>query len=385
VSAPARPHDARLLALAISLGRRNLGLTWPNPSVGAVVVDETGRSPRILAAAATAPGGRPHAEPQALAQAGEGARGATLYVSLEPCSHHGRTPPCSNAVVSAGITRVVSALEDPDPRVTGRGHGRLRDAGLAVVTGTPGAAALRAHRGHFMRVLHGRPYLTVKLAQTPDGFAGRLDGRLLISGEETNARTHLMRARADAVMVGVATVLADDPRLSVRLPGLDARRPVRLVIDSRLATPSSSRLVRGAREQPVWIICTETAARADEFRLADDGVEVIRVGSTAVGRVNLSAALATLAERGLTSIFCEGGPRLAEALAEADLIDELIVITGRRRSGRRASRHLVRIWPAFAWTHRPPAAGNLAATSCNGGKGRFHVHWSRDGCGTRRS
>lgn len=315
------------MALAIALGRRNLGLTWPNPSVGAVIVQERGDGPRIMAAAATATSGRPHAEPQALAESGEGARGATLYVSLEPCSHHGRTPPCSEALIEAGIARVVTALEDPDRRVAGRGHDLLRNAGVAVTTGILGDEAAQAHRGHIMRVTRGRPHLTVKLARTSDGFAGRREGRLLITGEESNTRAHLMRARVDAVMVGVSTVLADDPRLNVRLTGMEGRRPIRIVVDSWLTIPMGCHLVRGAREQPVWIVCTDAAAQANEARLSESGAEIIRAPTDSVGRVNLPAALGTLAERGLTSIFCEGGPRLADALAEADLVDELIVIT----------------------------------------------------------
>lgn len=321
------------MALAIALGRRNLGLTWPNPSVGAVVVQERGDGPRIMAAAATAPGGRPHAEPQALAAAGEGARGATLYVSLEPCSHHGRTPPCSDAVIKAGIARVVTALEDPDRRVAGRGHDLLRNAGVAVTTGILGGEARQAHRGHIMRVTCGRPHLTVKLARTSDGYAGRREGRLLITGEESNARAHLMRAHVDAVMVGISTVLADDPRLNVRLTGMESRRPVRIVIDSRLTIPMWCHLVRDAREQPIWIVCTDAAAQADVARLSESGVEIIRAPADAAGRVDLPAALGTLAERGLTSIFCEGGPRLADALAAADLIDELIVVTAPKALG----------------------------------------------------
>lgn len=253
-------RDERLMRLAIALGERNLGLTWPNPSVGAVVVDDFGDHPVILAQGITQPGGRPHAERMALAAAGERARGATLYVSLEPCSHHGKTSPCADAVVEAGIRRVVSGIEDPDVRVTGQGHQRLRAAGTEVVAGCLAGAAYRAHRGHITRVTKGRPAVTVKLARTTEGFAGSRKGaRLMITGEIANARVHLMRARADAIMVGVGTVLVDDPLLNVRLPGLEARSPIRVVVDSHLRTPPGARIIRTAREVPTWIVATTTA------------------------------------------------------------------------------------------------------------------------------
>ena len=175
------------------------------------------------------------------------ARGATLYVSLEPCAHHGRTPPCVDAIIPAGIARVVTALEDPDPRVSGRGHARLRAAGITVTTGVLADEARRSHRGHIRRIRDGRPATTLKLARTADGFASRLDGpRLMITGEALNARVHLMRAHADAILVGVGTVLADDPLLTVRLPGLEERSPVRVILDSRLRTPPNAQVVTGA-------------------------------------------------------------------------------------------------------------------------------------------
>src|SRR5918997_3947425 len=218
--APAPASDARFMRLALSVGARHLGRTWANPSVGAVLVDQERGT--VLAQRATGEGGRPHAERVALDAAGPAARGATLYVTLEPCSHHGRTPPCADAIVAAGIARVVGALDDPDPRVAGLGYARLRAAGIAVTVGVGAPEAARAHRGHVLRGTEGRPALTLKLAQTADGFAARRSGpRLLITGERANARVHLLRAHADAVMVGVETVNADDPLLTVRLPGLE--------------------------------------------------------------------------------------------------------------------------------------------------------------------
>lgn len=319
--------DRRLMGLALALGRRNLGLTWPNPSVGAVLI----RDGRILSQAVTQPGGRPHAEPIAIAAAGEDARGATLYVSLEPCSHHGRTPPCADAIVAAGIVRVVTALEDANPLVAGRGHAILRAAGLAVTTDVLATEAARDHAGHHRLVREHRPELTLKLARTADGFAARrAGGRLHITGEGANARTHMLRARSDAILVGVATVLADDPRLDVRLPGLEARQPVRIVLDSTLRIDPSSRVVAGASDQPTWIVCTEAAGSAAESRLRESGVEVIRVVQAGDGRVDLAAACSALGARGLTRVLCEAGPTLADALAVAGLVDDMVLVTNTR-------------------------------------------------------
>jgi diaminohydroxyphosphoribosylaminopyrimidine deaminase/5-amino-6-(5-phosphoribosylamino)uracil reductase len=323
------------MQLAIALGRRNLGLTWPNPSVGAVIVDENGDAPVIVAQGATQSGGRPHAERVALAAAGERARGATLYVSLEPCSHHGKTSPCADAVVEAGIARVVSSLQDPDSRVAGHGHARLREAGIEVSVGCLDGEAFRAHRGHITRVTQGRPAVTVKLARTTEGFAGSRQGpRLMITGEVADARVHLMRAHADAVMVGIGTILADDPLLNVRLPGLEARLPVRIVLDSSLRTSLTSRVVTTTRDIPSWIVATTDAPVEAEEALTAQGVEVLRVPSDRNGRVLLPEALRVLGARGLTRVFCEGGPGLADALAQANLIDELVLVTGRSARGR---------------------------------------------------
>jgi diaminohydroxyphosphoribosylaminopyrimidine deaminase/5-amino-6-(5-phosphoribosylamino)uracil reductase len=328
-------QDERFMRLAIALGRRNLGLTWPNPSVGAVIVDESGDAPVILAQGATQPGGRPHAERVALAAAGERARGATLYVSLEPCSHHGKTSPCADAVVEAGVARVVSALQDPDSRVAGYGHARLRDAGIEVSVGCLAREAFRAHRGHIARVTQGRPAVTVKLARTTEGFAGSRQGpRLMITGETANARVHLMRAHADAVMVGIGTILADDPLLNVRLPGLESRSPVRIVLDSGLRIPPTSRVVTTARDIPTWIVATANAPIEAEAALRAQGVEVLRVPSDRNGHVLLPEALQGLGARGLTRVFCEGGPALADALAQANLVDELVLVTGGSARGR---------------------------------------------------
>lgn len=224
--------DEAFMAAAIALGRRELGATAPNPSVGALVV----RDGVIVGRGWTRAGGRPHAETEALRDAGEQARGATLYVSLEPCSHHGVTPPCAIAIVAAGVAQVVSALDDPDPRVAGRGHALLREAGIAVTTGVLSEAALRANLGHILRVTEGRPMVTLKLAETADGFAADAVGRprLMITGPAAGNVVQNMRATHDAIMIGSGTAHADDPRLDVRLPGLAGRRPLRVVLDTRI-------------------------------------------------------------------------------------------------------------------------------------------------------
>lgn len=325
---PGRDLDLALMANALGLGARNLGRTWPNPSVGAVVVRAGPDGPVIVGRGATQAGGRPHAERVALDQAGASARGATLYVTLEPCSHHGRTPPCAEAVVASGVARVVGAVEDPDPRVAGRGHALLRAAGIAVEVGVGAAEAARAHRGHVSRVTRGRPWLTLKLARTADGAAGRRDGaRLLVTGEAANAQVHLARAHHDAVMVGAGTALADDPALTVRLPGLEGRSPVRVVLDTGLRTPPHLGLVRTARLAPTWIVTAASPESEAARVLAEAGARIVPAPRGGDGRLDLREAMRALAGRGLTRVLCEGGPALADALGAAGLVDELVLLT----------------------------------------------------------
>lgn len=329
VSAPATEVDHRFMRLALALGHRNLGRTWPNPSVGAVVVAGAPGSERIVGQGVTAPGGRPHGEPLAVAMAGKAARGATLYVTLEPCSHHGRTPPCTDAILSAGIRRVVTAMEDPDPRVAGSGHARLRAAGIAVDTGVLREEAYRAHIGHVSRIGLGRPSLHLKLARTRDGFAaGAPDKRLQITGAVANGLVHLWRAHADAIMVGIGTVRADDPSLNVRLPGLAARSPVRVVLDSTLRLLPSTHLVRSARDIPTLVVTTSGAPAHARRMLASAGVEILSVDADGAGQIDLDAAMRQLCGYGLSRICSEGGPHLGDALAKADLVDVCTLITG---------------------------------------------------------
>jgi diaminohydroxyphosphoribosylaminopyrimidine deaminase/5-amino-6-(5-phosphoribosylamino)uracil reductase len=324
---PARTShlDERFMDLALALGRRGLGNAWPNPAVGAVVVGEGDGDPVILGRGWTQPGGRPHAEVEALGRAGAKARGATMYVTLEPCSHHGKTPPCADAIVAAGIARVVSAVEDPNPKVAGAGHAQLRASGVAVEVGLRADAARCAHAGHFLRVREGRPHITLKLAVSADGKAG-LAGRkpVQITAEAARARVHRMRAMNDAILIGIGTAVADDPRLTCRLPGLEARSPVRVVLDTALRLPETAALVSTARRTPVWIVAGDAAAEAAARRLRDRGVEVLRCAGT-TGCIDLLAMLRLLADRGITRAMVEGGPTVAASFVAADLVDEAAI------------------------------------------------------------
>jgi diaminohydroxyphosphoribosylaminopyrimidine deaminase/5-amino-6-(5-phosphoribosylamino)uracil reductase len=320
-----REEDRRFMALALALGRRGLGRTWPNPAVGAVIVRRDGGPPRIIARGWTQPGGRPHAEIEALRRAGEAARGADLYVTLEPCSHHGKSPPCADAIIAAGVARVVSALEDPNPAVAGAGHARLRAAGLAVAVGVGDDEARLDHAGHLRRMRDGRPHVALKLAISADGKVGAAGRKpVAITGPEARDRVHLMRAQSDAVMIGIGTALADDPMLTCRLPGMAASSPVRIVLDSGLRLPLGSRLVRSAREVPLWVVAEVQASRSAEDALTGEGVTVLRAPH-AHGRLDLAAGLKLIAARGITRLMVEGGPVLAAALLAADLIDEAVL------------------------------------------------------------
>jgi diaminohydroxyphosphoribosylaminopyrimidine deaminase / 5-amino-6-(5-phosphoribosylamino)uracil reductase len=317
--APGSPDDRRYMDLAFTLGRRGLGRTWPNPAVGAVIVKDG----VIVGRGWTQPGGRPHAEVEALRRAGAAARGATLYVTLEPCSHHGKSPPCADAIIAAGAARVVSALEDPNPEVAGKGHARLRAAGIAVDVGLGAEEARRVHAGHIRRMRDGRPHATLKLAISADGKAGGA-GRhpIAITGDEVRERVHLMRAQSDAIMVGIGTVLADDPLLTCRLSGMAAYSPLRIVLDSALRLPLESRLACSAREVPVWVIGAAAASKTAQQALREQGVDVLRAEA---GERPVAAVLQLIAQRGITRLLVEGGPKLAASLVKADLVDEAVL------------------------------------------------------------
>ncbi len=337
-SAAAGPDvDLRWMAAALNLGSRSLGLAAPNPAVGAILVKDGA----VVGRGATAPGGRPHAERIAIERAGEAARGATLYVTLEPCSHIGVSPPCADAIVEAGVARLVSAMEDPNPLVGGQGHARLRAAGIAVTVGPGAAQARRDHLGHILRVTAGRPCVTLKLAETADGFAsgGAHDARLRITGQIADLRVQVMRSTHEAIMVGVGTALADDPALTVRLPGVDLK-PLRVVLDTHLRLPVRSRLAATARDVPTLVIAGPDAPDEAARRLADFGVAIERVGVGAGGRVDLNQALRALAARGITRVFSEGGPRVAARLIALGLGDEVALITAEKPLSRPGVRAL---------------------------------------------
>ena len=318
--------DQRFMQLAQTLGRRGQGRTWPNPAVGAVVVKDG----VIVGRGWTQPGGRPHAEPEALARAGGVARGATLYVTLEPCSHVGKSPPCADAIIAAGIARVVSAIEDPNPEVAGQGHARLRAAGIVVDIGLGALEAARDHAGHFRRIRDKRPHVILKLAVSSDdkiGASGRKP--VAISGEAARARVHLLRAQCDAVLVGIGTVRADDPLLTCRLPGMEARSPVRVVLDRSLRIPGASRLVHSARETPLWVMTSSLSEAPAAMKLGAAGAQVIRVATTATPPgLDLMAVLHALAEKGITRLLVEGGARVASSFIAAGLVDEVWLLRG---------------------------------------------------------
>jgi len=326
-SRESKAADQRFMQLALTLGRRGQGQTWPNPAVGAVVV----RDGVIVGRGWTQPGGRPHAEPEALRRAGEAARGATLYVTLEPCSHVGKSPPCSDAIVASGIARVVSAIEDPNPEVAGQGHARLRAAGITVDIGLGAFEAARDHAGHFRRVRDKRPHVILKLAVSSDdriAAAGRKP--VAITGEAAKARVHLLRAQCDAILVGIGTVRSDDPLLTCRLPGMEARSPVRVVLDRSLRITATSRLVHSARETPLWVMTSNLAEAPAAMKLGAAGAQVIRIAPSSTPRpgLDLQAVLYALAEKGITRLLVEGGARVASSFVAAGLVDEAWLLRG---------------------------------------------------------
>jgi diaminohydroxyphosphoribosylaminopyrimidine deaminase / 5-amino-6-(5-phosphoribosylamino)uracil reductase len=318
--------DQRFMQLALTLGRRGQGRTWPNPAVGAVVVKDG----VVVGRGWTQPGGRPHAEPEALRRAGGAARGATLYVTLEPCSHFGKSPPCVDAVIAAGIARVVSAIEDPNPEVAGQGHAKLRAAGITVDVGLGAAEAAQDHAGHFRRIRDRRPHVILKLAVSSDDKIGAAGHKpVTISGEAAKTRVHLLRAQCDAILVGIGTVLADDPLLTCRLPGMEARSPVRLVLDRALRIPGTSRLVHSARETPLWVLTSDLSEAPAAMKLGAAGAQVIRVAATTKPPgLDLPAVLHALSDKGITRLLVEGGARVASSFVAANLVDEIWLLRG---------------------------------------------------------
>jgi diaminohydroxyphosphoribosylaminopyrimidine deaminase/5-amino-6-(5-phosphoribosylamino)uracil reductase len=315
-------EDARFMAAAIRLSRWHLGQTGANPSVGCVIVKQG----VIVGRGVTAPSGRPHAETQALAEAGEAARGATAYVTLEPCSHHGKTPPCAEALIAAGVARVVVAATDPDERVSGRGLAMLSAAGIAVTSDVLREEVESELEAYLNRQRKKRPQVILKLAVSADGMIGRLGaGQVAITGKLARAQSHVLRAESDAILVGIGTALADDPELTCRLPGMEGRSPLRIVLDRRAELPLSSKLVAGiAAGHPLMVVTDPAADATRRQALEHSGVEVL-----AADGADLGALLGTLASRGLSSLIVEGGATVARRFLAAGLVDRIVLFSSK--------------------------------------------------------
>lgn len=312
-------NDSEHMRHALRLAARGLGLVAPNPAVGCVIVSRLGR---IVGRGWTGRGGRPHAETIAIAQAGDAARGGTAYTTLEPCAHHGETPPCADALVRAEIARVVGAVEDPDPRVGGRGFDRLRQAGLDVLTPFLAREAAEMNRGFFLRITNRRPLVTLKIAASLDGRIASAGGEShWITGMEARRFAHLLRARHDAVLVGIETALADDPLLTCRIPGIEQDSPVRVVLDTRLRLREQSKLARSAREIPTLLFTVAEGGAA----LAETGIEIVKVQRDVRGRPDIGAVLNELASRGITRLLVEGGSSVHASFLDRKLADRLEV------------------------------------------------------------
>lgn len=325
--------DLRFMAAAIRLARRHKGLTGTNPSVATLVVAQHGSGPAIIGRGITALGGRPHAEPQALEEAGDRARGATAYVTLEPCAHHGRTPPCAEALIAAGIARVVGAASDPDPRVSGKGYAMLREAGIEVVEGVLAGESADDLAGYLTRSVAKRPEVTLKLAVSADGMIGVKDhGHVTVTGEVSRAQVHVMRAQSDAILVGIGTALADDPQLTCRLPGLEARSPERIVIDRLARLPATSKLVRSARKVPLRLAVGPDADDERRAVLAAAGVEFLAC-DVHEGHVALPEFLEDLGARGMSTLMIEGGAITAAAFLDQGLVDRICLFCGKGAIG----------------------------------------------------
>jgi diaminohydroxyphosphoribosylaminopyrimidine deaminase/5-amino-6-(5-phosphoribosylamino)uracil reductase len=325
--------DRRFMELALRMARRMLGRTAPNPAVGAVVADET--TGEVIARGWTQQGGRPHAEADALARAGARARGQTMYVSLEPCSHHGRTPPCANAIIDAGIRRVVCAIGDPNPEISGRGFAVLRQAGVAVDLGMCAEEARWMAVGHILRMTMDRPFVQLKIAVSADGLIAPGSGApVWVTGPVARQYAHILRAQADAIVVGRRTVADDDPDLTCRLPGLSARSPRRVILDARFRTLPTAKMLRTAGRVPVTIF-GDTTSQPPAY---PKGVEVRRMPAGADGRLSLAVVLESLGAEGVTRVLVEGGPTIAAGFLGADLVDEVVLAHGTETLGAKGRK-----------------------------------------------
>jgi diaminohydroxyphosphoribosylaminopyrimidine deaminase/5-amino-6-(5-phosphoribosylamino)uracil reductase len=339
--------DRHMMTIALRMARRGLGATAPNPAVGAVIANEA--TGEVIARGSTQPGGRPHAETEAIRRAGPRAKGATMYVTLEPCAHHGKTPPCADAIIEAGLERLVVGVGDPDPRTAGQGIARLRAAGIAVTEGVLEEDARWMTLGHILRLTQRRPFILLKMALSEEGSVprGHAGKAVIVTGSEARAQGHLMRAEADAILVGRQTVLDDDPELTCRLPGLSRRSPIRVIATTAAQGLAGTRLVKGAGEHPVWILCGSEARLEAVDALEQEGCRVLRLPVVA-GRVSVNAIAEALAAEGVTRLLVEGGEKVWRSYAAAGLADEAVVfhahVTGmamelHRQSVENAVRH----------------------------------------------
>lgn len=321
-SRPSPADDRRWMRVAIAEARRAEGRTTPNPPVGCVIISADGR---LLASGHTAIGGRPHAEIQALAMAGAAARGATAYVTLEPCAHHGQTGPCADALAEAGIARVVVALRDPDERVNGRGIDRLAENGIALRIGVEAEAARRVMAGFLSRTTRSRPFVTLKTATSLDGMIALADGaKRWITGPRMRNYVHLQRSRSDGLLSAVGTVLADDPEFTCRLPGLRADSPHRFILDGSLRTPLTARLFASVGEAGLTFFCRENIDADAVAAVQAAGAEVRPVAVDGRGKLSLAAVLRSIAEAGIGSLMIEAGGQLAASLLREDLVDRIL-------------------------------------------------------------
>ncbi len=321
-------QDQRFLDAALRLARKHQGLTGTNPSVACVIVSQTNFGAKIVGSGVTAKGGRPHAEPPALAESGELAKGATAYVTLEPCAHHGKTPPCAQNLIDSGVARVVTAVMDPDNRVNGKGHQMLIDAGVEVTQMDGGIAVQRVMQGYLKARTSSRPFVTLKIAMGEDGLMGSTqEGNLKISGKASSLQTHLHRARHDAILVGSGTALFDDPNLDCRLPGLENRSPIRVILDEKSKLEETATVISSALATPTIVVSPITAPQEWRQMLARNSVQH-QVCEIEDGRIALPELMDDLAAKGIQSVMVEGGARIAESFLKEDLVDEIVIHVG---------------------------------------------------------
>lgn len=363
--------DAHMMGIALSMARRGWGLTAPNPSVGAVIADEA--TGEVIACAVTAPGGRPHAETIAIREAGARAKGKSIYVTLEPCSHHGKTGPCAEAIVAAGLKRAVVAILDPDPRVAGRGLETLRAAGVDVVRGVLADEARWVTRGHIVRVTERRPFITLKLAVDAKGDVPRGEGGVprFVSSPDGRAHGHLLRAEADAILVGSGTVEADNPELTCRLPGLKDQSPLRVVLSRSLALADTIRLLDDARAVPVLLFAGFEADAKRKRAVEARGAEVVEV-QTVGETLWLPAVMEALVARGITRLLVEGGPKVWRAFAEHALADEVALYIAGGAASSTADDAL-----AFAERWLGPAPLEIHENRSLGPDRLWRLRWAR--------